>query len=34
MRMTVPSPGKWTLRLLVRTSEIDEQTIDVPVHIR
>jgi copper transport protein len=32
--MTVPSPGDWTLRLDVRTSEIDEQTIDVPVKIR
>lgn len=32
--MTVPSPGDWTLRLLVRTSDIDEQTIDVPVKIR
>jgi copper transport protein len=32
--LTVPSPGKWTLRLLVRTSEIDEQTIDIPVKIR
>jgi copper transport protein len=32
--LTVPSPGKWTLRIVVRTSEIDEQTIDVPVQIR
>ena len=27
--LTVPSPGDWTLRLIVRTSDIDEQTIDV-----
>jgi len=32
--LTVPTPGKWTLRVTVRTSEIDEQTIDVPVQIR
>jgi copper transport protein len=32
--LTVPSPGDWTLRLIVRTSDIDEQTIDVPVKIR
>ena len=32
--LTVPSPGDWTLRLTVRTSDIDEQTIDVPVRIR
>jgi copper transport protein len=32
--LTVPSPGKWTIRLVVRTSEIDEQTIDIPVKIR
>jgi copper transport protein len=32
--MTVPAPGDWTLRLTVRTSEIDEQAIDVPVRIR
>jgi copper transport protein len=32
--LTVPSPGDWTLRLIVRTSEVDEQTIDVPVKIR
>jgi copper transport protein len=32
--LTVPSPGDWTLRLSVRTSEIDERTIDVGVKIR
>jgi copper transport protein len=32
--LTVPSPGDWTLRLIVRTSDIDEQTIDVDVKIR
>ena len=32
--LTVPSPGDWTLRLIVRTSDIDEQTIDVRVKIR
>lgn len=32
--LTVPTPGAWTLRVTVRTSEIDEQTIDVPVRIR
>jgi len=32
--LTVPTPGEWTLRITVRTSEIDEQTIDVPVRIR
>jgi copper transport protein len=32
--LTVPSPGDWTLRLIVRTSDIDEQTIDVGVKIR
>jgi copper transport protein len=32
--LTVPSPGDWTLRLIVRTSEIDERTIDVAVKIR
>ncbi len=33
-RLTVPFPGRWTLQLAVRTSEIDEQVIDVPVRIR
>jgi copper transport protein len=32
--LTVPSPGDWTLRLIVRTSDIDEQTVDVGVKIR
>jgi copper transport protein len=33
-RMTVPFTGDWTLRLTVRTSEIDEDNFDVPVRIR
>jgi copper transport protein len=32
--LTVPSPGDWTLVLNVRTSDIDERTIDVGVKIR
>ncbi len=32
--MTVPYPGHWTLRLQIRTSEIDEADIDLPVRIR
>ncbi len=32
--MTVPYPGDWTLRLQIRTSEIDESDIDLPVKIR
>src|SRR4029079_13955071 len=32
--LTVPSPGDWTLRLIVRTSDIDEQTADARVKIR
>ncbi|MDA0180467.1 copper resistance protein CopC/CopD [Solirubrobacter phytolaccae] len=32
--LTIPEPGDWTLRINVRTSEIDERTIDVPVRIR
>ena len=32
--LTVPYPGDWTLRLQIRTSEIDESDIDVPVKIR
>ncbi len=32
--LSVPSPGNWTLRIVVRTSDIDEQTINVPVKIR
>ena len=32
--LTVPYPGDWTLRLQIRTSEIDESDIDVPLKIR
>jgi copper transport protein len=32
--MTVPYPGDWTLRLQIRTSEIDESDIDVPLEVR
>jgi copper transport protein len=32
--MSVPYPGHWTLELSVRTSDIDEDVIDVPVRIR
>jgi copper transport protein len=32
--MSVPYPGHWTLELRVRTSEIDESAIKVPVRIR
>jgi copper transport protein len=32
--MSVPYPGHWTLELRVRTSEIDESVIRVPVRIR
>jgi copper transport protein len=32
--LTVPNPGHWTLELSVRTSDIDESVIDVPVRIR
>jgi copper transport protein len=32
--MTVPNPGHWTLELSVRTSDIDEDVVDVPVRIR
>ncbi len=32
--MTVPYPGDWTLRLQIRTSEIDESDIDLPIRIR
>ncbi|MDA0162372.1 copper resistance protein CopC [Solirubrobacter ginsenosidimutans] len=32
--MSVPNPGHWTLELSVRTSDIDESVIDVPVRIR
>jgi copper transport protein len=33
-RMTVPFPGRWTLELSVRTSEIDEDVYNLPVRIR
>ncbi len=33
-RMSVPFPAKWTLRLQIRTSDIDEKDIDIPVRIR
>jgi copper transport protein len=33
-RMSVPYPGKWKLRLQIRTSEIDERDVDIPVRIR
>jgi copper transport protein len=32
--MVVPYPGDWVLRLQIRTSEIDESDIDVPLKIR
>jgi copper transport protein len=33
-RLSVPFAGRWTLRLQIRTSEIDEDDVDVPVRIR
>jgi copper transport protein len=33
-RMSVPYPGRWRLRLQIRTSEIDERDVDVPVRVR
>jgi len=33
-RMSVPFTGKWKLRLQIRTSEIDERDVDIPVRIR
>jgi copper transport protein len=33
-RMSVPYPGKWKLRLQIRTSEIDERDVDIPVRVR
>jgi copper transport protein len=33
-RLSVPFVGDWTLRLQIRTSEIDEDDVDVPVKIR
>jgi hypothetical protein len=32
--MSVPFPGHWTLEVSVRTSDVDEAVIDVPVRIR
>jgi copper transport protein len=32
--LTVPYPGHWILRLQIRTSDIDESDIDLPVKIR
>jgi copper transport protein len=32
--MSAPYPGKWKLRLQIRTSEIDERDVDIPVRIR
>ncbi|HET6548858.1 MAG TPA: copper resistance protein CopC [Solirubrobacter sp.] len=32
--LTVPFPGAWTLRITVRTSEFDEDVVDVPIEIR
>jgi len=32
--MVVPYPGDWILRLQIRTSEIDESDIDVPLKVR
>ncbi|WP_028057838.1 copper resistance CopC/CopD family protein [Candidatus Solirubrobacter pratensis] len=32
--LSVPFAGRWTLRLQIRTSEIDEDDVDVPVRIR
>jgi copper transport protein len=33
-RLNVPFTGQWTLRLEVRTSEVDESDIEMPVRIR
>jgi copper transport protein len=33
-RMSVPYPGKWKLRLQIRTSDIDERDVEIPVHVR
>ncbi len=32
--LTVPYPGDWTLRLQIRTSDIDESDIELPIKIR
>ncbi len=33
-RMSVPFPGLWTIELAIRTSDIDEDVVAVPVRIR
>ncbi len=33
-RMSVPFTGRWKLRLQIRTSEIDERDVDIPVRVR
>lgn len=33
-RMSVPYPGKWKLRLQIRTSDIDERDVEIPVRVR
>ncbi len=33
-RMMVPYPGRWTLRLQIRTSDIDESDVEIPVRVR
>ena len=33
-RLNVPFTGHWTLRLEIRTSEVDESDIEIPVRIR
>jgi copper transport protein len=33
-RMTVPFPGTWTVELSVRTSDIDEDVVRLPVKVR
>ena len=33
-RMTVPFPGLWTLELAIRTSDIDEEVVKLPVRVR
>ena len=33
-RLNVPFTGRWTLRLEIRTSEVDESDIEIPVRIR
>ena len=33
-RLSIPYTGAWKLRLEIRTSDIDEADVDVPVRIR